>query len=121
MTPREVQLKVEIWLNGQPAGLPAIRAEPSDVDWAIRSANQVKAHVTAAETTLTAANRTWRTRLTTARWTYEGVAYERRTWTAPDGPLYGIIRMVLTADDQLAAGMDLVAFGNTPEPEPGVR
>jgi hypothetical protein len=118
---REVQLKLEMWLNGRPVGLPATRTEPPDVDWALRSAGTSKAHVTAAQTTLTAVGRTWATRLTLARWIYEGINYERRTWTAADGPIYGVIRMVMTADDKLAASMELVAFGSAPKDQPAPR
>ncbi len=108
---REVRLKLEMWVDGRPTGLPATRVEPIDVDWALRADEVAKAEVASAATTLTAAGRAWNTRLTIARWTFEGVNYERRTWTASEGPIYGIIRMILTADDKLAADMDLIEYG----------
>lgn len=109
----EVSVKLEMWLKGQPAGLPAVRKETTDVDWALRAAGQHKADVTTHHTTLTVAGRTWQTRLTIARWRFEGVNYEQRTWTAADGPIYGVIKMLQTADDSLAASMDLIAFGDS--------
>ncbi len=120
-TGREVRLKLEMWLAGQPTGLPAIRTEPVDVDWALRAAEQVRAQVTTRQTRLTAAGRTWQTRLTIARWTFEGVEYERRTWTAADAPLYGVVRMLMTTGDALTASMELVAFGASPRAEEASR
>ncbi len=103
-----------MWLNGEPAGLPATRVEPIDVDWALRDAKRVKASTEARQTSLTAVRRQWPTRLTIARWRYEGVNYERRTWTSSDGPVYGLIRMLLTGDDTLVTSMELTAFGHAP-------
>lgn len=113
-TDREVRLELTMWLDGEPAGLPTTRVEPVDVDWALRDAKRVKASIDVRQTTLTAARRQWSTRLTIARWRHEGVNYERRTWTSSDGPIYGTIRMLLTADDTLAASMALTAFGHAP-------
>ncbi len=112
VTETDVHLKVEMWLNGRPAGQPATRVEPIETDWALRAALQNKADVNSSQTTLTVAGRSWPTRLTTARWHYEGAAYERRTWTSSEGPIYGVIRMIMTVDDTLAASMELVEFGD---------
>ncbi len=114
-TGRDVHLKLEMWLNGKSAGLPTTRVEDVEVDWALRAAERAKARVTSRPTTLTVAGRRWQTRLTIARWTYEGIGYERRTWTAADGPIYGIIRMLLTAGDRLEASIELVEFGRVPQ------
>jgi hypothetical protein len=110
-TKRHVELRLETWIDGERAGQPTVRTEPIDVDWALRAAAQFDASVTEGRTTLNVAGRQWQTRLTSARWRREGVNYERRTWTAPDGPIYGVIRMILTADDRFFASMELVSFG----------
>ena len=109
---RQVSLKLEMWLDGKSAGLPTIRTEPTDTDWALRAAARVKADLTIRHTSLNVAGRTWQTRLTLARWTYERVRYERRTWMASDAPIYGLVRMIQTADDRLDTSMELVAFGD---------
>jgi hypothetical protein len=109
----EVRLRLEMWLKGRSAGLPTIREETTDVDWALRAAKQKKADIVARPTTLTVAGKTWKTRLTIARWRFEHVNYEQRTWTAADGPIYGVVKMLLTADETLAASMELVAFGSS--------
>lgn len=115
----EVVLKLEMWIEGKPTGLPAERIEPVDLDWALRAAERDDAEVVASKTTLRVADRDWPVRLTIARWRFEGVMYERRTWTSPDAPIYGVVRMILTADDKLAASMELVGLGPSPTTDPG--
>lgn len=105
-----------MWLDGRPAGLPTIREEPIDVDWVLRAATRDKATVTSRPTTLRVAERDWPTRLTIARWRLEGVEYERRTWISSDAPIYGLVRMDMTAGDALEASMELIDFGDSTSP-----
>ncbi len=109
--PDVVVLRLEMWIEGTPTGLPAERREPLDLDWAMRAAERDDAEVVASETSLRVAEKDWPVRLTIARWRFEGVMYERRTWTSAAAPIYGVVRMILTADDKLAASMELVAWG----------
>ncbi|MBN1344231.1 MAG: hypothetical protein JXQ73_16210 [Phycisphaerae bacterium] len=116
VTRAKVHLRLQMWLDGRPAGLPTIREEPIDVDWVLRAATRDKATVTSRPTTLRVAERDWPTRLTIARWRLEGVEYERRTWISSDAPIYGLVRMDMTAGDALEASMELIDFGDSTSP-----
>ncbi len=108
----EVDLRLTMRLRGHQAGLPTIRTERTDVDWALRDAERHQADLTVRNTTIRVAGRSWPARLTIARWRFERVYYERHVWTSAEAPMYGVLRMILTADDKLHASSELVGYGN---------
>lgn len=105
------ELEVQTFLFGKPVGLPAVRTVRQDFDYAVDAAANDAATLRALQDTTDAAHRRWRCRLTVATWTRDDHACERRVWSHPDVPVYGVVRMELRVDGRIAATMRLTDFG----------
>jgi hypothetical protein len=109
--PARVTVEVRMTMGDRPLGLPARRYERPDIDHVRRHAEGVGAAVTTDTASVEVAGRMWRCRLIEQRWTAEDVSYVRKTWRCPEVPVYGIVRLVQTANTELQTRMELVAYG----------
>ena len=108
---REVTLEVEMIIDSKPLVLPAVRNEPRDLNRPRQHALRVKAQLTVTQERIEAAGRRWNVRRLDAVWTDEEIHYRRTTWIAEDAPIYGVVRMIQTADNEPVATMKLIEFG----------
>ncbi|MBN1490038.1 MAG: hypothetical protein JXA69_08985 [Phycisphaerae bacterium] len=109
--PELVHVETQMLVDGQPLGLPVVRAEPLSCDPIRIDAERVGADVAWENATVEAAGRTWPCRLATTTWTDEDVHYIRRTWYSDAAPMYGTVKMELLADGKSAASLVLIGYG----------
>ncbi len=107
-----VSIELKMYRDGKPLGLPAIRIERADEDPVLAHAARRNANVAVGDETITAAGRAWPCRVLTETWVDEEVTYIRRTWRCDAVPVYGIVRMEMTADGAPTASMDLIDCGS---------
>ena len=91
--------------------LPAVRKVRRDLNRPRRHAQRVGAKLTVRREQIEAAGRVWDARRLDADWTDEQITYRRTTWIAADAPIYGIVKMIQTADGEPVAAMELVDHG----------
>jgi len=106
-----VTVRLRIFQNGKPLGLPILREELRDHDPMALQAGTDATDRRVTPARITAAGRDWNALLYEDRWEDEEVQYVRRTWASADAPVFGLIRMELRGDGELEARLELKGFG----------
>jgi hypothetical protein len=109
-TATNVTIEVEMRIAGKLLPLPAVRVEPRDLNRPRQEAQRRDAHLTVTAESIDVAGRRWSARRIAATWTDEEIDYRQTTWLAADAPLYGILKMIQTADGEVSASMELLDF-----------
>ncbi len=109
----DVDIRVTVERAGRPVGFPATRTDPRRFDPMDLWPDHPGRERSVKESTARAAGRDWTALLVEDRWTDEDVRYVRRTWIAPEVPVFGLIRMELFGDDVLEARLILEEHGGT--------
>jgi len=108
----EVELVMEMFLDGQSVGLPATRIENRHhVSPLAQAQHRAAAMTFTEEQTIVAAGRTWNCGRVTARWREEGLDYVQETWLSERAPLSGLLRQETRAGTHAVARTELSDFG----------
>lgn len=116
-----VDTRVEITDRGKPLGLPATRSDRRDFDPLADQAHHEGVQRTTRRATVRAAGRSWEATLYEDRWIDEDLEHVRRSWVCADAPVFGLIRMELTAGGELEAQLELTSFGSPGKDQEGRR
>lgn len=106
-----VGIELKMSSHDKPLGLPTIRHERADEDPIAAHARRVGAEIAVSDAAVEAAGMRWPCRLVTETWSDEGVHYVRRTWYHEAAPVYGVVKMDMTADGAPGAFEELIDYG----------
>jgi hypothetical protein len=115
----EVELTMEMFCAGHPAGLPAPRIENRRELSPLAEAKYHGATITFAPDRIAVAGREWLCVRATAGWNDEGLTYEQRSWFSDRAPLSGLVLQETVQGKQLVARTRLSAYGDDERREPG--
>ncbi|UCG32786.1 MAG: hypothetical protein JSU68_14105 [Phycisphaerales bacterium] len=115
----EVELTMEMFCAGQPAGLPAPRIENRRELSPLAESRFHRATITFAPDRISVAGREWLCVRATARWDDEGLAYEQRSWFSDQAPLSGLVLQETVQGKQPVARTRLSVYGDDEPREAG--